>query len=146
MSLIGLTVLSFTLMLFSSGVSSDTSVPIATAQGDYQGRAADWMLWQVVDSDPGGLNCRASRPFVTGEWVRAAYEGQLSDAIGSFPVVRRFVRGTVLFINPVPSGLSLWYDERNRPWLRIKLSNENDSLCFVRANNRYVVPVISSLD
>jgi len=133
-------------LLSSASAAPAGGFPTANQDGDYRGQAAAWMLWQVTDADPDGLNCRASEPFESGEWLEVAYSDKLDNWIGRLPVVAYFRLATVLFVNSVPSGLALWYDDADKPWLRVRLSTDGDRMCFVRANNRYIKPVRSSLD
>ena len=122
----------------SSPVSSSPSQssPVADANGDY-GRT-NHQTWRVVDSDPGGLNCRWSAAMPT-DWYSPST--QFPDQnFGQWQVVRTFSVGTTLTANLAPAGFALLYDGQQKPWLKVSI-DENEQICLVRANVAYVEPI-----
>jgi len=101
--------------------TDETSV-LAPAKPDSP-LAPSW-LWKVVVND---LNCRRSASLYS-------------------PVVRIYQKNDLLevevyrggsdevFINPL--------DKKGKPWMPVRGKNIED-ICFVRANSRYIAPVIS---
>ncbi len=124
--------------LTSSPVASSSSPPLpaADARGDY-GRT-DYPTWQVVDADPGGLNCRWSAA-MPADWYSPST--QLPDQnFGQWQVVRQFAAGTTLTANLTPAGFAILYDGQQKPWLKVSIG-ENEQICLVRANSAYVQPI-----
>jgi hypothetical protein len=94
------------------------------ASGDYPLRQEYQSTWQVVDSDPQGLNCRDQIPTFTNEGkVEVSFsEGTILKAVER-------ERGVVEIVS----------DLGDKPWLGVELPD--DKSCWVRANQQYVVPV-----
>ena len=114
------------------------TAPIGTDdQGNY--RRTSHLTWEVVDPDPAGLNCRWSDEMPV-EWYSP--DAQLPPmTVGSWPVVKTFAPGTILRANITPAGFSALFDENRQPWLKVSLG-DNDEICLVRANQRFVRPVL----
>ena len=121
----------------NSPVSSPSqSLPVADANGNY-GRT-NHQIWRVVDSDPGGLNCRWSASMPT-DWYSPST--QFPDQnFGQWQVVRTFSVGTTLTANLAPAGFALLYDEQQKPWLKVSIG-KNEQICLVRANAAYIRPI-----
>lgn len=95
------------------------------ANGDYPIRREYQQLWQVVDRDPDGLNCR----------------GFLPPSESSEEVVTTFTEGDVITAYPRSRGIyEIIDDEEGQPWLMVDLADEAGS-CWIRANSEYIVPV-----
>ncbi|MGF1492595.1 MAG: hypothetical protein ACFBSC_09110 [Microcoleaceae cyanobacterium] len=93
--------------------------------GDYPIREVFHPTWQVVDTDPRGLNCRDGIPSVT----------QQRNVVAQFPenTLLNTVRG---------AEVELIEDYRGLPWLRVQLYGSDDpSFCWVRANEQFIVPI-----
>ncbi|MBD1910907.1 MULTISPECIES: hypothetical protein [unclassified Leptolyngbya] len=126
------------------GVLSTSSVvaaqqarlPQPNANGDYTARTSH-SSWQVVDPDPNGLNCRWSSQ-MPAEWYAPDARLPRRDVV-NWGVVRRFATGTVLTANTTPAGFATMTDSRGLPWLKVSIGN-NDQICLVRANSRFVRP------
>lgn len=129
--------------LLTSMAFANVVPPSPDGNGDYTSGARGWYYWQVTDNDPAGLNCRATREFADGYWILS---DDLRDDIQNFPVLRRFPLGTLLIVNYAPAGFALWHDDAGKPWLRVSLARDSDSMCFVRAHSRYVRPISTSWD
>lgn len=119
-------------------IAQRTTAPIPTDnQGNY--RRTSHLTWEVVDPDPAGLNCRWSDEMPVDWYSPAAKMPPMT--VGSWPVVRTFAPGTTLKANITPAGFSALFDDNNQPWLKVSLG-DNDEICLVRANQRFVRPVI----
>ncbi|MBD2546208.1 hypothetical protein [Planktothricoides raciborskii] len=107
--------------------------PGVDENGDYYiigGEGGSYMpyVWEVVDPDPNGLNCR-----LMNRRQSNGTNGSGRD-IYNFPVSHRFLAGEEL-----PSaGINL--DDRGLPWVWVGTS-ATTSICFVRANTKFVRPV-----
>jgi hypothetical protein len=112
-------------------------LPRPNSTGDYIGRTSH-QSWVVVDPDPDGVNCRWSKA-MPAEWY--APDAKLPPlTIGQWAIVKRFRRNTVLKANLTPAGFATITDTLKKPWLKVDIG-ENDRICFVRANARYIRPV-----
>lgn len=122
----------------SSPIISSPSqlLPVADANGDY-GRT-DHQTWQVIDPDPGGLNCRWSTA-MPADWY-APNTRFLDQNFGQWQVVQQFSAGTSLTANLAPAGFAILYDDQQKPWLKVS-TGENEQICLVRANSAYVQPI-----
>ncbi|HEY9663397.1 MAG TPA: hypothetical protein V6C65_33540 [Allocoleopsis sp.] len=115
---------------------SSKPLPVADANGDY-GRT-DYQMWQVVDSDPGGLNCRWSTT-MPPDWYSPSTQFPNRN-FGQWQMVRQFSTGTTLTANLAPAGFAILYDEQQKPWLKVSIG-EDEQICLVRANANYVQPI-----
>ena len=83
-------------------------------------------LWRVIVAN--GLNCRRSASLQS-------------------PIVRTYLTGTLLEVEVYRGGsdevLVNPLDENGRPWMPVRGKNIED-VCYVRANSRYIQPVIKS--
>lgn len=116
--------------------SPSQSLPVADANGDY-GRT-NHQTWRVVDSDPGGLNCRWSAA-MPNNWYSPSTQFP-NQNFGQWQVIRTFSVGTTLTANLAPAGFALLYDKYQKPWLKVSIG-ENEQICLVRANAAYVQPI-----
>jgi len=92
--------------------------------GDYPLRQEYQSTWQVVDSDPQGLNCRDKIPTFSNE-------GKVEVS---------FSEGTILkAVERERGAIEIVSDLGDKPWLGVELPD--DKTCWVRANQQYVVPV-----
>jgi hypothetical protein len=87
-------------------------------------RLASGSLWRVVVFD--GLNCRQSANLQSS--IVRTY---LKDAVLEVEVYRG--GSDEVLINPL--------DENGKPWMPVRGNNIED-VCYVRANSRYIQPVI----
>lgn len=126
-------------VLVASGHGVVTQIEFATADrnGDFYGnltpvqgmvppgsKLSPGSLWQVVSP---GLNCRRA-------------------ADGKAAVVRQFARGDVLQVEVFRGGsdevLVNAKDGQGKPWMPVRGKTLSD-LCYVRANQRYIKPVVT---
>lgn len=120
----------------STTATAQMPVPRPNADGDYP--RTSHKLWKIVDTDPNGLNCRWSEE-MPDVWYSPA--AQFTDLnIQDWTIVRRFHSDMVLTANTTPAGFTYIYDDRHLPWLKVSLG-DNDEICLVRANQRFVVPI-----
>ena len=141
------------LSLGSSIANANPQLPViklpnlkTDSEGNYQnGSARGWYVWQVVDSDPNGVNCRATSIFLDGSWQAISMTSRIPTNIQNFPVVQKFPKGTALVANTAPAGFSTWEDNKKKLWLRVSLPSQKsiNSMCFVRANSKFIVPIPS---
>ncbi|NJK39551.1 MAG: hypothetical protein HC835_19075 [Oscillatoriales cyanobacterium RM2_1_1] len=103
------------------------SGPWPDRSGDYPIRQTYHGMWQVMDTDPQGLNCRGNIP-----------PGQ-----GSAQVIAQFPQDTLLNAVKRERGVfELEKDQRGFPWLRVRLyEKDGKAECWVRANSQFVVPI-----
>ncbi|NJK68604.1 MAG: hypothetical protein HC789_19125 [Microcoleus sp. CSU_2_2] len=118
--------------------TSQVELPQPKESGDYQ--RTSHRYWQVVDSDPNGLNCRM------GQYSIQQIQDPGSKVeldIDNWPVVGALKQGQDFEIYLGPSGLGVLYDEQNQPWFFVEKSDDPGapSNCFVRANSSFVQPV-----
>lgn len=116
--------------------SPPQALPVADANGDY-GRT-NHQTWRVVDSDPGGLNCRWSAAMPT-DWYSPSTQFP-NQNFGRWQVVHTFSVETTLTANLAPAGFAVFYDEQQKPWLKVSIGG-NEQICLVRANAAYVQPI-----
>ena len=141
------------LSLGSSIANANPQLPViklpnlkTDSEGNYQnGSARGWYVWQVVDSDPNGVNCRATSIFLDGSWQAISMTSRIPTDIQNFPVVQKFPKGTALVAITAPAGFSTWEDNEKKLWLRVSLPSQKsiNSMCFVRANSKFIVPIPS---
>ena len=113
-------------------------LPQPNERGEYQ--RTSHRYWQVVDSDPNGLNCRMG----THSIQEIEDPGSKVDLnIGSWPVVGTLKQGEEFEIYLGPSGLGVLYDKQHQPWFFVEKSQGIDgpANCFVRAHSSFVQPV-----
>ncbi len=117
---------------------SPRPLPRPNPEGDFAGKL-DHRRWIVVDPDPNGLNCRWSRE-VPQEWYspNAVWPPRRFQ---SWSVVKRLASSSPIVANGGPAGFVTIADERGLPWLKVSLDDRSDSICLVRANNRFIQPV-----
>ncbi|MCL1467878.1 hypothetical protein [Argonema galeatum] len=96
--------------------------------------------WVVVDPDPNGLNCRWSSQ-MPREWMDPGATFPTMN-VSQWPVVRRFRKNTRISANLGPAGSGTFEDENGSPWLKVSIGDD-DRICLVRANARFVRPVRS---
>ena len=105
----------------SQGNYSKNETPV---QARSNSRVASGSLWQVVVFD--GLNCRQSASLQSS--IVRTY---LKDAVLEVEVYRG--GSDEVLINPL--------DENGKPWMPVRGNNIED-VCYVRANSRYIQPVL----
>ena len=113
-------------------------LPQPNERGEYQ--RTSHRYWQVVDSDPNGLNCRMG----THSIQEIEDPGSKVDLnIGSWPVVGTLKQGEEFEIYLGPSGLGVLYDKQHQPWFFVEKSEGigGPRNCFVRARSSFVQPV-----
>ena len=118
--------------------TSQVELPQPNERGEYQ--RTSHRYWQVVDSDPNGLNCRMG----THSIEEIENPGSKIDLnIGSWPVVGTLKQGEEFEIYLGPSGLGVLYDKQHQPWFFVEKSQGIDgpANCFVRAHSSFVQPV-----
>ena len=133
-----------TFFLTGPVMAQQTVLPAMDENGDFNGPTTH-MYWKVTDSDPEGLNGRLSYDFPLTFDNRGSHWPEMD--VVSWPVIRKFRKGTILTANTKMMG-SIVKDTRGLPWLKVEIGaiDTNDAggdvVCFVRANSRYVVPVM----
>ncbi len=113
-------------------------LPQPNERGEYQ--RTSHRYWQVVDSDPNGLNCRMGAHSIE-EIENPGSKVDLN--IGSWPIVGTLKQGEKFEIYLGPSGLGVLYDDRHQPWFFVEKSEGIAGVrnCFVRARDSFVQPV-----
>ena len=140
--------LSLTCALLGLGADLALAIPTPNRQGDYpapppkqaQGLHVNW---QVVDSDPKGLNCRMARQFqgfaVDGSDAPRDLSARNKHNISQWPVVFAFKQGQRLQAVTGNWGNHIMLtDQQGKPWLAVNTSKGH---CFVRANSNFVKPL-----
>ena len=122
----------------TQNLTPQPELPQPNERGEYQ--RTSHRYWQVVDSDPNGLNCRMG----THSIQEIENPGSKIDLnIGSWPVVGTLKQGEEFEIYLGPSGLGVLYDKQHQPWFFVEKSQGIDgpANCFVRAHSSFVQPV-----
>jgi hypothetical protein len=127
----------FGVLLVPLGAIAQSSMPQPNSNGDFMTNTSH-PTWQVIDTDPNGLNCRWSDQMPV-EWFDPGATWPRRD-ISSWTSVRRFQNGAVLSANSTPAGFVTITDTRGRPWLKVNIGS-NDQICLVRANRRFIRPI-----
>jgi hypothetical protein len=140
--------LAMTCAFLSLGANLALAIPTPDQQGDYPAppqrqRGGRQVNWQVVDSDPKGLNCRMAKQFqgTTVDSIDAPADLSVRNKhnISQWPVVFAFKRGQR--IQAVTGNLAnqiMLTDQQGKPWLPVSTSKGN---CFVRANSNFIKPI-----
>lgn len=131
--------------LISLGNPPASATPVPNHQGDYIGSTTlGYKTWEVVDTDPHGLNCRMMQevqPMILDAMdLPLALEQDYQQDIVNWNVVFSFKQGARLnaVIGNGRFNQIMRMDDRGRPWLGIRTGKGD---CFVRANSRFVRPV-----
>ncbi len=113
-------------------------LPQPNERGEYQRTSHPY--WEVVDSDPNGLNCRMG-PHSIEEIEDPGSKIDLN--IDSWPVVGTLKGGQKFEIYLGPSGLGVLYDAQHQPWFFVEKSEGTGGPrnCFVRAHSSFVKPI-----
>ncbi|MBD2097491.1 hypothetical protein H6F90_20550 [Trichocoleus sp. FACHB-591] len=140
--------LSLTCALIGLGTNFALAIPTTNQQGDYPApppgqRGGRQVNWQVVDSDPKGLNCRMARQFqgISVDSIDAPPDlsARNKHNISQWPVVFAFKRGQRLRAETGNwDNQIMLTDRQGKPWLPVSTSKGN---CFVRANSNFIRPV-----
>jgi hypothetical protein len=129
--------LSLILSFFFISLSFASELPKADKNGDYKGRTLH-RYWLVTDKDYNGLNGRLSEDFPKDyESPRSVWP---KSNVAEWPVVAKFLPGTILNGRNGNVGIIFINDKNGNPWIMISI--DMDKYCFVRANKKYIKPVI----
>lgn len=103
--------------------------------------------WVVTDSDPEGLNCRMAEeyqgiPMDSIDAPSILYK-HYHHAISDWSVVTTFKAGEQLLaiINNFGNNIVL-LDDQGKPWIPVESELGDLSDCFVRANRRFIAPIL----
>jgi hypothetical protein len=128
-------------------ISSLSCSPAASAlamnsAGDYVSepgvfRGTPYPEWQVVDTDLKGLNCRANPAFSFDMDVR-------HPDVSKWTVLKNFKLGAKLQgVGGNNGNLPIQIDDdRGKSWIVISTTNNERGNCLVRANSRFVRPLL----
>ncbi len=122
------------------------AVPATNADGDYlfPGRRGNRQFnWEVSDRDLNGLNCRMARQFqgiaLDSTDVPDSLRANNRHEISEWSVVAVFETGEPLeAVTGNVANQIVLLDKRGKPWIPVYFEDGN---CFVRANNRFIVPI-----
>jgi hypothetical protein len=118
----------------------EPNLPSTTPDGDFS-PTETWHYWTVVDEDPQGLNGRLLESYE----MDLTTKGTPGLAVPTWPVVERFPTGILLNAGAYsqgPDSKNHWLlDDRGHPWLLVKRRGKRS---FVRANSRYIRPVLAA--
>jgi hypothetical protein len=130
-------------------ISSFSHSPSASAlamnpAGDYVSepgvfRGPPYPQWQVVDTDPKGLNCRTNPAF--------SFDMDVSHPdVSKWAVLKIFKLGTKLQgVGGNNGNLPIQIeDNRGKSWIVISTTNNEKGNCLVRANSHFVRPLLPS--
>lgn len=132
---------SMTALCAAALARSQSSLPTPNKQtGDYS--RSSHQYWQVVDSDPKGLNCRMG-PYTKDEIYDPGRSFKMD--IFNWRVIGTLKKGQTFENELGPAGFGIMFDTRNKPWMFVdKISAKGaPKQCFVRANSQYIKPVPS---
>jgi len=118
------------------GINNMVSAQPATNQnGDYQLKYEEW---EVIDSDPKGLNCRAIPSIV--EKPSDAVWGNGIDDISKWNVVETFRKGRRVTAAIGRLGdQRVLIDNQGKPWLYVNRRGQKG--CVIRANRNLIKPI-----
>jgi hypothetical protein len=123
------------------------SEPIkADSNGNFCSKAStsQHMFWEIVDSDPAGVNQRMQAGFAkTYDHADGDFP---TEPIASWPIVGRVQKGTILRAVLGNLGTICHQDANGSTWLLLRRKSSDtwknyESVAFVRANIKFVRPV-----
>ncbi|MBW4418111.1 MAG: hypothetical protein KME13_02645 [Myxacorys californica WJT36-NPBG1] len=134
-------------------VQAASATPRLNAVGDYvdappRQAGAGYQKWRVVDADPKGLNCRMASEFrpvaLDGANAPTALYENNRHNISQWSVVFSFAKGQELRAVTGNWGAQqiMLRDRDGNSWLGVH-TNAQRGDCFVRANRRFVEPIVS---
>ena len=125
------------LVLGTAKPGATEPLPSPNNQGDYIERAYH-TYWEVVDSDPKGLNCRMNSSFE--EIMRV--DNPTPFDIFNWSVIGVLKQGQRFESFPSNTG-GTFRDSRGLPWLFVGKNYTTGGVqrCFIRANSQFVKPV-----
>ncbi len=131
-------------LFFTSSLSysSPASALALNPAGDYVSepgvfRGTPYPQWQVVDTDPKGLNCRANPAF--------SFDMDVSHPdVSKWAVLKTFKPGEKLQgVGGNNGNLPIQIDDnRGKPWIVISTTSNEKGNCLVRANSQFVRPLL----
>jgi hypothetical protein len=121
------------------GALADEKLPTPDSKGEYSQRTLH-TRWQVVDSDPQGLNGRLAENFPR-LYDDDRQPWPTTEAL-TWPVVERFRKGQILEAVRGNLGVMLIKETSGRTWMMVRRSD--GGICFVRANQRFIRPAKSA--
>lgn len=112
--------------------------PRPARNGDYWTRNEQpWPDWIVVSKELAG-RLHASWP---EDWLVSGAEVRWD--LWRWPKVASFPKGVLLKACPDLAGNIIVKDENNDSWLRVYLDEEAGTICFVRANRKFLKPYLA---
>ena len=113
-------------------------LPEPNAQGNYVSLSSH-LYWQVVDSDPNGLNCRMGNSSIEEIWNP---DNPGFPSISNWPVVATFKPDEIFRAQVSYSGFVFTRDAQFLPWIFVKKKLDGTPAnCFIRANSALIKPV-----
>ncbi|WP_254032359.1 hypothetical protein [Planktothrix agardhii] len=113
-------------------------LPEPNAQGNYVSLSSH-LYWQVVDSDPNGLNCRMGNSSIEEIWNP---DNPGFPSISNWPVVATFKPDEIFRAQVSYSGFVFTRDDQFLPWIFVKKKLDGTPAnCFIRANSALIKPV-----
>jgi len=137
------TALACALLCLVSGMAvAQNALPQPDAKGSYQGRYLH-PYWVVVDPDPNGFNGRLS-PKWPANWDAVDANWPDTRVIKpDWPVVVRFNQGRILSARYGNMGNIFVRDGNGSSWLLVSSGPARpNGVCFVRANRKFMKPVL----
>jgi hypothetical protein len=114
------------------------SLPEPNPQGNYVSISSH-LYWQVVDSDPNGLNCRMGNASIEEIWNP---DNPGFPNISNWPAVTTFKPDEIFRAQLSYSGFVVTRDNQFLPWIFVKQKIDGTPAnCFVRANSALIKPV-----
>jgi hypothetical protein len=120
---------------FNLVVKAEETMPSPDSQGEYSRRTMH-TRWQVVDSDPQGLNGRLAKSFP--QHYDNNREPWPTTEVLTWPVVERFHSDQILEAVTGNLGVMLIKEPSGKTWMMVRRSD--GGVCFVRANHRFIQP------
>jgi hypothetical protein len=111
--------------------------------GDYVKGGPAYPIWQVVDSDPAGLNCRTIDPTGPVFLDRNDIDIPPQPDISKWAILKTFKPGEKLIGssgNRVLAPIQI-DDNRGKSWIVLRLDGKQGD-CLVRANSQFVRPLL----
>lgn len=128
----------FCLLLGLMLASALAQPPRPARNGDYWTRNEQpWPDWIVVAKELAG-RLHADWP---EDWLVSGAEVRWD--LWRWPKVATFPKGVLLKACPDLAGNIIVKDENNDSWLRVYLDEEAGTVCFVRANRKFLKPYLA---
>lgn len=128
------------ILMPSSGWTMDP-LPVPDKNGDYREYSNYWIVVEDQRGSEIGFYGRLSAEFPE-RWYDLNAKWPEDKNIGAWPIVSEFMQGMILNGCCGNRGIIVLRDQNNKPWLMVRI--DKNRVCFVRANSKYIKPVVTN--